>query len=379
MKISEKIERKLENILPLLIGVFIIIIGLGHILNSALLLTQMPIEFLDNVEPYFTISNSYDDIGVILGIFFGFCLVILGKGLCEKKSKTWYIVVLILIISCINNLCSGVVHETNYISILLLIILLMFRRLFKVKDDFNLGYHHLLAWVSISLALLYGILGSYLLKKDFTNMHSIMDAVYFTMVTYSTVGFGDIIPHTYQAKLFTTSMILVGLGSFATTFTFLIGPMIENRVKGVLNIMKRINNMKDHIILCGYTPLSKALIEHFEEKNIPFVIVVNTAEQRTEINEKYTVVSGSAFQNDTFRNAGINNAKAVISTFLNDSDNILTILTVKEVLSDLKNTKIRLISRIDDEENIDKAKKLGVSEIVSPTAMAASFILNTSI
>ena len=374
---NKKLNFNLEKNLPIAIGLVLMLNGILHILISACLLIKLPIPFfegLQNIGDHSTFRHT----GAILGIFLGFCIMIIGKGISERKRKSWILGIIIVIILNVNTICVHALVEVNYLGVAVLILLLVFRKYFNVRNEVAIGYLQILAWLSIFLAVAYGVCGSYFLRHEFNNIKTWTDAAYFTMVTYSTVGYGDMIPITQHAKFFTVSMILVGLCSFATAFTFLIGPMIENRIKGVLNIMKKLSNIKNHVILCGYTNLSSALIAHFEEKNIPFIVLENTPEKKEEIKQKYITVRGNTFQKDTFIDAQINTAKAVIMTFEKDADNILTLLTVNEILEESKNKKTMLISRIENEENIDKAKKLGVVKIISPTKMAASSIMNSN-
>ena len=370
-------EYKLKEKIPIVIGSIIILNGLLHILVSACVLIRIQIPYYEKLKDIVNFS-AYEHTGVLLCIFLGFCLLIVGKGICERKKSSWNLAVIFLIVLSVNNFYFQAVPETNILSVLLLLILLVFRKIFTVKNEIGMGYQQLLAWISVLIAVAYGVCGSYYLRHGFSNLKTWTDAVYFTIVTFGTVGYGDIYPLTEHTKFFTISMILVGLGSFATTFTFLIGPMIENRLKGVLSIMKKLNNMHDHVILCGYTSLTFALIKQFEEKNIPFIVLENSTKKRTDIEEKYTTIGGNTFQKETFLNAQINKAKAVITAFEDDSDNILTLLTVKEILEESGNKRTQLISRIDNEENIDRAKKLGAAEIVSPTKMAAKSIIKST-
>ena len=368
--------QQLENKVPILIGSIIVINGLLHILVSVIPIFRIAIPGLNEVGSVLAVT-SFQGMGMLIGIFLGFCLITIGRGVCERKRKSWFIAVIVLLILCLNNYYTGALPKASIISGVLLVALLLTFKLYNEKTaDSAAGYQQVLAWVSIIIALGYGIIGSYFLRDQFNNIKSLADSVYFTMVTYSTVGYGDISPLTQEAKFFTISMIMVGLGAFATTFTFVIGPMIENRIKGVFSIMKKINNIRNHVIICGYTNLGKALIKKFEENNIPFIVLENSMEKRVELEEDYLTIHGITYQKDTFINARISHAKSVICAFESDSENILTILTVKEVLEETKNTKTKLISRIDYEENIEKARKLGVTDIVSPTTMAAASIVD---
>jgi voltage-gated potassium channel len=374
---NENFKLKLSENIPIVIGSIVMLNGIRHIVVSACLLIKVPVPFFRQFKDVIELIG-YSHTGVLIGIFFGFCLLIVGKGLCEKRKKSWNVAALILMILGANNLILQTSPQSNILCVLLLTFLLLFRKYFTVRDEVSMGYQQILAWISVAIALAYGVCGSFFLRHEFNNIKTWTDAAYFTMVTYSTVGYGDMFPITQHAKFFTVSMILVGLGSFATTFTFLIGPMIENRLKGVLTVMKKLNNIKNHVILCGYTNLSCALIKQFEKKGISFIILENSIDKRAEIEEKYITVPGNTFEKETFINAQINTAKTVITAFENDSDNILTLLTVKEILEESGNKVTKLISRIDYEENIAKAKKLGAAKIVSPTKMAANSIMNSN-
>ena len=366
---------KLRQRIPILVGSVIILSGLLHIVVAVLPIFKVTLPGVYRQYPIIEFS-SFQEMSLLAGIILGFCLVILGKGLCERKRRSWWISIIVLFILCLDNYNTGAMIPCGVTGILF-IFLLITHKLFKEKSERRgIGYQQLLAWASILIAVGYGVFGSYFLRDQFANLKSWTDAVYFTVVTYATVGYGDITPLTSEARFFTVSMILVGLGAFATTFTFVVGPMIENRIKGVFKFMKRIHDISNHVIICGYTNLGKALIKNLQEKNIPFMVLENSMERKAEFEEEYITVPGNTFQTETFEHARINRAKSVICAFEKDSDNILTILTVKEILEETDNNKTKLISRIDYEENIDKAKKLGVTDIVSPTTMAATSIID---
>ena len=87
-----------------------------------------------------------------------------------------------------------------FVSGSLLVLLLITHRLFKEKSERRIGYQQLLALTSVLLALSYGMVGSYILRDQFANLKTWLDALYFTVVTYATVGYGDITPLTPQAK-----------------------------------------------------------------------------------------------------------------------------------------------------------------------------------
>ncbi|MCP4179343.1 MAG: hypothetical protein GY756_16415 [bacterium] len=364
--------------IPAILSVLLVLDGILHIFMSVLPLFENKYhvfyEIKINIFP-----QSCQNLGIIIGVFLGFCLIFTSKGIYESKRKSWLTAIIILTIFILDNSLHYSAVKAIVINITLLAILLMSYRLFHLKSINNtMLYKQLVAWASVITALSYGTFGSYILRAQFNNIKTITDSFYFTVVTYATVGYGDILPQTQEAKLFTVTMILVGLGSFITTLSFLIAPMVQNRMGGILKIMRKITNLHDHTIICGYTKLSKVLIQNYQKAEKPFIVIDESFEKIPDINPDINKIAGSTSCEQTFINARLAHAKAVICAFDEDSDNILTILTVKEMLDKMKNIKIKLISRIENESNIEKAKKLGVTDVVSPTTMAALSIIAMS-
>jgi voltage-gated potassium channel len=369
---------KLKIKIPAILSVLLVLDGILHIFMSVLPLFENKFHILYEIKTNI-FPQSCQNLGIIIGVFLGFCLIFISKGVCDGKRKSWLIAIIIILIFILDNFLHYSVIKAAVINITLLIILLASYRLFHLKSINNsMLYKQLAAWVSVIVALSYGTFGSYILRDQFTNIKTVTDAFYFTIVTYATVGYGDIIPLTQEAKLFTVTMIFVGMGSFITTLSFLIAPIVQNRMGGIFKIMRKITNLHDHTIICGYTKLTKVLIQNYQKTDKPFIVIDESSEKLSDIDPDINKIVGNTSCEQTFIDARLSHAKAVICAFDEDSDNILTILTVKEMLDEMKNIKIKLISRIENESNIEKAKKLGVTDVVSPTTMAALSIIEMS-
>ena len=115
----------------------------------------------------------------------------------------------------------------------------MFRAEFTHHSDrHRWSYAQVVAVLSIIFALAYGIGGSYLLRAEFDGIETWTDAVYFTVVTYSTLGYGDMFPLSTNARWFVVSMVSIGIGSFFTALTVLLGPLVEHRLRGVFAVLR---------------------------------------------------------------------------------------------------------------------------------------------
>ncbi|MFO7898965.1 MAG: NAD-binding protein, partial [Planctomycetota bacterium] len=196
------------------------------------------------------------------------------------------------------------------------------------------------------------------------------DSIYYTFVTYSTLGYGDILPTTPDARLFVVSMIVVGLGSFITAVTMLIGPMIEQRMKGVLSIMGRFQRAKDHVIVCGYSSVGESVVDELQDRGAPYVIIEDREDLAAHLRSKgHDVLSGDAARQETLQEANAGAARAVVAAFDSDSVNTLVALTAKELRDATKGARFRIVARVEDEENIDKVRRVGADEVISPSTL----------
>jgi len=265
----------IKYLVPRLLALVIVLNGILYILTTMLASVDDSF-FLKAVHDadYVLNATTTRHLSGLVGLFFGFYLIIIGKGLFRRYRRSWWMAVITLTLLIFNSFTLTAIPALGYLSIGLLVFMLASYRLFPERPPYALmSYQKIVAWLSILLAVAYSVLGCYMLRSEFNNLKTWTDAVYFTFVTFSTVGYGDISPITQNAKYFTVSIIVIGLGSFATALSFIIGPMIELRMKGVMNIMKKVTDLNNHVILCGYTAVSKALIADLEKDEIPFVFI----------------------------------------------------------------------------------------------------------
>ena len=116
--------QQLKNRMPILIGLVIITNGLLHIFVAVLPIFRLAVPDLDEVGSILAVT-SFRGMGMLIGIFLGFCLIILGRGICERKRKSWFIAVIVLLALCLNNYYTGALPKASIISGALLVALLL--------------------------------------------------------------------------------------------------------------------------------------------------------------------------------------------------------------------------------------------------------------
>ncbi|MDD1612254.1 MAG: NAD-binding protein, partial [Methylococcaceae bacterium] len=194
------------------------------------------------------------------------------------------------------------------------------------------------------------------------------DAFYLSVVTLSTVGYGDIAPKTTGGRLVAMGLIFTGIGvlSFFTSiivsaFTDKVHDMSENRVYAELNRQDSI------IIICGFGRVGLHIARQLIKHRQPFVVIDND-EHHIEMAKRlgYLAIKADASKNEVLVNAGINrNASAVLCTTGNDVSNVYITLTSRQL-----NPKIRIISRAYRSENVQKLYQAGANHVIDPFEIA---------
>ena len=199
-----------------------------------------------------------------------------------------------------------------------------------------------------------------------------LEALYMAVITLTTVGFGEIRPLTDAGRLFTIFVILGGVGVFAFALT----STAELISSGELNRLIRWNrrsNLKDHTIVCGYGRVGRFVASELAREGIPFV-VVDLAEDAIEDCAKsgYHAVQGNAASVHVLENAGIMQAKAVITAANSDAENVFIVLTVRELREE-----ILIVSRCNFQASEAKLRKAGADKVISPYALAGGKMVQT--
>jgi len=241
------------------------------------------------------------------------------------------------------------IHPTNLgYSGALLLLLFVARRSFHRA---SLATGTLFALVGILLTMGFGVLGSYALGKGFSPpITDFASALYFTVVTMSTVGYGDITPHSADARLLTISLIVLGLVVFATSLTAIVGPLINRRMMSLLQPGKKAMKRKDHIIVVGDTPLARNAIKALHQRGIQVAAIWSTRPQEG-IETPEDLVIGDGGDVDVLGRADIQDARAVLALGGDDSENAFVVLAAKGA-----NERVRTLVAVSDADNMGRMR-----------------------
>lgn len=199
----------------------------------------------------------------------------------------------------------------------------------------------------------------------FMSGYTLVDAVYMTVITITTVGFGEVQPLDDTSKIFTvflilTSVIIVGYAiSVITEYIISKNDIEELKQK---KMQKQIEALQSHVIICGYGRNGKQAAKKLMDHGRPFVII----EKDKEIIEKFQsnkmlFVNGNANEDETLMQAGIDKASTLISALPNDADNLFIVLSARQI-----NKELRIISRASQETSYNKLKLAGANNVILP-------------
>lgn len=195
--------------------------------------------------------------------------------------------------------------------------------------------------------------------------YSFIDALYMTVITVTTVGFGELRPFSVQEKVFTIFLILTSI----TVFGYAISAFSEYLVSGKLfeyfkhkNVEKKIEKLKNHTIVCGYGRNGKQAILKLRNYNRDIVVIENDKDIVEKLDELEILnIEGDATIDDFLIKAGIENAENLITTLPSDADNLFVVLSARQL-----NRNIKIISRASKESSYSKLKIAGADNVIMP-------------
>ena len=208
--------------------------------------------------------------------------------------------------------------------------------------------------------ILLGVAG-YMILSDY----SFVDALYMTVITITTVGFGEVQPFTPEEKIFTVFLILTSI----TVFGYAVSTFSEYLVSGKLfeqfkhrKVEKKIQSLKEHTIVCGFGRNGKQAILKLKNYNQQFVVVEKDKEIVAELDVNNLLnIQGDATLDETLLRAGIKNATTLITALPSDADNLFVVLTANQL-----NSTCKIISRASNESSYSKLKIAGASNVIMP-------------
>ncbi|MFO1526518.1 MAG: potassium channel family protein [Turneriella sp.] len=218
------------------------------------------------------------------------------------------------------------------------------------------------------LLLATGIMG-YLLLEDFT----VFEGLYMTVITITTVGFGEIRPLSDGGRVFTICLILGGVLFYGLAINVIFQIIFERSFKGFMEaqmLKEKLKTISDHYIVCGGGRMALAICSELEKAGHDFIVIEKNQESpvykhASDGQADWTILSGDALSEETLQQARLERAKGLFSVLPTDADNLFVVLSARRL-----NAAIWIETRIAHETTRPKMLQAGANRVLSPYHVA---------
>ena len=328
------------------------------------------------------LENRGDWLGYVLHLIDTSSLIILPQimvavglstmaiGIMLRARVAWLLSIMLLAAAGTMSLFGAYRSQGVFVYTVVLVVALMYY--WRRFDRASVAASGLFALLSITSLLIYAVFGVLYLGAQFAPpIHDLATAVYFSIVSMSTAGFGDIVPHTNVARLFTASIIVLGITVFATSISAVIGPVIGGNLKrivkgGISNVIR-----KNHYLIVGASPIAHSVYDGLRKRGYSVTVLI-PANVDHNYPEGTDVVTGDPSDTATLERAGAATARAVLALRADDSENAFNILAIKELAP-----QVRTVALVNDNRNLQRLRLLKPDMVFSPQQMAGELLART--
>ena len=356
----------LRNLWPQVpLGSAVILAGVLNIIDGQ----RYPAIALSGLEPLLELDSSLWALGSGSEVFLGGLLILVGLGLLWRLSVAWSFAVLLMAITVVVNVLQEKWQTTLFLPGAMLVAALAFRKRF---DRRAAGANFLFSAATLGTVVAYGSFGTLLLGRGFhPNISDLASAFYFTIVTISTVGYGDISPVTFESRLFVVSLIVVGLSIFATITASIVGPALSGELVRMFRPEEKKMSRKDHVILAGDGPLSRDAAEELVAKGIPFTHIMEKGEEQEDDSKMNLVIVGNACEESILTRAGVKDARLVIAAKEDDGENAFIALVSKDI-----NPDISVLAVANSRAAVPRLKLARADMVFAPNAIGGRILVD---
>jgi len=225
----------------------------------------------------------------------------------------------------------------------------------------SLGFRIRVAIVAVVLALVLGTISFKLLEG-----WSLLDSLYVTAQTITTVGFGDLTPKTRAGRIFATAFMVLGVGVVLYALTATVQSIVQSELVaafGQRRLSRKMSKLKDHFIICGAGRVGSHLIRDLTQAGELFIVIERDPEKVAELTDRGVVVLvRDATLEESLHDAGVEHARGLASCLPDDADNVYVVLTARDL-----NPNVHIVARAAQEQAEIKLLRAGANRVISPT------------
>lgn len=216
----------------------------------------------------------------------------------------------------------------------------------------------------LAIVIVTGVAGYALIDRwDF------LDSFYMTIITISTVGYAEVHPQSDAGRLFTSALIVVGVGTMLFGFGVFAEALTENNFgtyRRQRQLERQLNQLRNHFIICGYGRIGTQIAIEFDEHRVPYAVVEQTPEALERLHSENRLhIEGDASSEEILKQAGIERARGLISAVDSDERSVYITLAARAL-----NPSLYIISRASRPDSARRLELAGANRVISPYRMA---------
>jgi len=194
---------------------------------------------------------------------------------------------------------------------------------------------------------------------------SLFDAFYMSLITLTTVGYGEVFELSTEGRIFNSILMLWGVTATFTSIALLADLVIKLELIdffGRRRKVRMLNSMSHHYIVCGAGRVGRAVVEELRRSGVP-VVVIDSNETRLAWAEDLgaAILAADATADDTLRQAGIDRAEGLVAALSSDADNVYVTLAARSL-----NFQVRISARCSDNQAADRLRTAGANSVLTP-------------
>jgi voltage-gated potassium channel len=324
------------------------------------------------------LNESWQDVMNTIGLIelprlaVGLGMMIMSAGLLWRARVAWVLSLTMLTFALIIDLYTSSGNLLLFACNIALFFVLL--KHWKVFSRISFAASSMYAIISVSWLLFYSVSGTLYLGHAFhPPIEDPVSALYFSVITMATVGYGDIIPINPTARLFVISIVIFGVAVFATTISALAGPLIGGNLKKFIKNRAILSMRKNHVIVCGTTPLAMNVIAGLlaRGQHVTAIVMPNVTHQYPAHTD---VLVGDATTLDVLKEAGLAEAQYLLALKDDDSENAFVILAAKELVG---NSSVKTVSVVNESVHLSKIQRVHPDIIFSPQMLGSEILTRT--
>jgi len=221
-----------------------------------------------------------------------------------------------------------------------------------------------LAVILLAIVIVVGVTGYKLI-----NGWGLLDSFYMVIITISTVGYTEVHPQGAAGRLFTSGLIVVGVGTMLYGFGVFAETLADNafgRYRRERQLQRELNQLRDHFIICGYGRIGTQVVAEFEDHKVSYVVIDQTEEALERIRAEGRLhIEGDASKEEILKQAGIERARGLISAVDSDERAVYIVLAARAF-----NPNLYIVARAGRPDSIRRLELAGATRTISPYVMA---------